>query len=204
MEMIPRSKFVDILQGIRHKKTIQARVLCILIWMTGKRPNEILNITAADISINGKHIRINIKGSKGGYSGPTILPLKDPLVKEVWEYSKNKFPEQFLFWAFRSKSKKNGAIKRFKKKQSDGTYSIVEKRYNKIYPNLSNNLWRWFNKWFNLPPYYFRHNRMTIAAAKLNANELMLLKGSRSMESIRPYLHYNEKMAKRIGAELIK
>lgn len=204
MATIPRDEFDKVLTTIKHRQLKQARALCILLWMTGKRPNEILNITAGDISKANTFIKINIKGSKGGYSTPTLLPLKDKLVEEVWNLSKDKFPDQYLFWAFRSKSKKKGAVKKIRKKQTDGSYQWIQKTYTKEYNNLANRLHYWFSKWFKVPAYYFRHNRLTLAAAKLDVNQLMLLKGAKTMESVRPYLHYSEKTSKKIAGELVK
>lgn len=205
METISRPQFEELLSRVKHRNLAQARALVIIIWMSGKRPNEILNITAGDISKVAKNLSIRIKGSKGGYAGIIQLPMSDVLVNEVWLYSKDKFPDQFLFWAFRSKSKKSSAIRRFRKKQADGTYSLIEKRYEKAYPNLANNLFYWFKKWFELPPYYFRHNRFTrLSEEGASIEEIRQAKGAKGYDSVMQYMHVSTRSAKKTAKLLIK
>lgn len=204
MQTILREDFAGYLDNVKHAQLKQARSMLVLLWATCKRPNEILQVRGGDVTRKGKYLQVKIPGSKGGFATPVLLPLRDTLVQEIWAYSKDKFPEQYLFWAFRSKSVKNGTVKTYRKKQADGTYAVVRKTYDRQYPALANNLLYWVNKWFGIPPYYFRHNRLTVAAGKLEANELRIMKGAKTFESVQPYLHYNEKMGKRIANELVK
>lgn len=205
METTPRNKFEEILPFVQHKQLVQARALVITLWMTGARPIEILNLTAGDFELDGSHLKIKIKTAKRGIGRVIELPLKDPLVKEIWSYAKDKLAGFFLFWAFRSKSKKSFTSVKIKKKGTDGSIETVHKRYEKSYEDISDRLHHWFKKWFNLPPYYFRHNRFTIMADyEDNIERLRQTKGAKGYDSVLRYMHSSAKSAKKTGKFLVK
>jgi len=204
METITRTEFDELLERVKHPQQDQARCLAILIWMTAARPSEILRLTGKDFVKERSYLIIKIKGSKGGFARPIPLPYKDTLVKEVWGYVKDKFPEMFVFWAFRSSSKKRKATVKIKKKMPDGTIGETVKEYQKEYPNLSNKLIYWFNRWFGIPPYYFRHNRCTLVAEKEDIEKVRLLKGAKSYNSTLRYMHQTARTTKKISKLLVK
>lgn len=205
METIPRSKFEDILPNVQHKQLVQARALVITLWMTGARPIEVLNLVAGDFELDGAHLKIKIKTAKRGIGRVIELPLKDVLVKEIWSYVKDKLPTFFIFWAFRSKSRKSFTAVKVKKKDHEGKIQIIQKRYDKPYADISDRLHHWFKKWFGIPPYYFRHNRFTIMADyEDNIERIRQTKGAKGYDSVLRYMHTSAKAAKKSGKYLVK
>ena len=205
METIPRPKFDELLKQVQHKQLTQARTLVIILWMTGARPIEVLNLVAGDFEPDGAFMKIKLRTAKRGIGRIIELPYKDPLVNEVWKYVKDKLPTFYIFWAFRSKSNKTFTKVMVKKKGSDGTIQMIEKRYNKPYHDVSNRLHHWFKKWFQLPPYYFRHNRFTIMADyEDNIERIRQTKGAKGYDSVLRYMHTSAKAARRSGKFLVK
>jgi len=86
----------------------------------------------------------------------------------------------------------------------DGTIGETVKEYQKEYPNLSNKLIYWFNRWFGIPPYYFRHNRCTLVAEKEDIEKVRLLKGAKSYNSTLRYMHQTARTTKKISKLLVK
>lgn len=204
LDPIDRKTFEEMLSNITDIKkkgapqyAKEARVLCIILWTSGGRPNEVLRLKAGDISKEGQNIQIKLPGSKRGNPRHIILPGKDALINEIWEYSKNKYPLLLLFRHFYSDKYRSYTTKLDKK-----TGGI--KRYEGHYPLVAGNFCYHFKRWFGIPPYFFRHSRMTTAAEKLSIPDLMQLKGSKTEMSVMPYLHATKKQAKKIGKELVK
>lgn len=203
---IRRPDIDKVLQNVKHRHSNQARLLVIAMWMTGARPNEVLALKAQDIRRSGEFIEIHLKGSKGGRARSLPVPADDPYMMQILEYSERLPPPMFLFWAFRSKKIRHGVKRTFINKSGER----ITKHYTKEYPDTAARLPYWFAKWFRpihadgVPPYYLRHNRMSISAEDLNPSELMLLKGSKSLESVTPYLHLSKETGQRVGRTLSK
>jgi hypothetical protein len=110
-----------------------------------------------------------------------------------------------LFPSFYSNSVRSGTtIKTRKWKEKETGIEHIGKRYEKNYPTVSAKLNYHFQQWFGFPAYVFRHNRMTIAAEKLNLEQLRKLKGAKTEASVVCYLHLTMKEAKKISKELVK
>lgn len=205
---IPRKLFIEKLDGIRyvHKTDANkpARVACILLWMTGARPNEVLRLRAGDFTRTTAHLIVQMPGSKGGNSRPIRLPLHDKLVIEIDDFVKDKYAEWVVFWQLQSKTIKNGTTRSFKSKGLNGEEVWKAKRYEKKYADISSKFAKSFRQWFDMPIYYLRHNRFTVAAEKLAINDLKDLKGAKSESSLMKYMHHTEKAGKRIAKELTK
>lgn len=204
METIPRERFEKLLKNVKHRDLKQARSLVSLIWMTGARPNEVLSLTRKDFYKEKSYLIIKIPGSKKGVARRISLPFRDPLVKEVWNYVKNKFPDFYVFFRFRSNSKRKGSNVRLKRRLPDGSTGWVTKKYDRSYPNLANRLHYWFLKWFDLPSYYFRHNRFTIMSETQSLEQVRIIKGARDHKSVFRYLHQTAKATQKSANSLIK
>lgn len=207
IETIPRKEFIEKMDAAEFKTDgfkKAFRCCAILLWMTAARPNEILRLQAKDLIKSGERLKVRIKGSKGGYEDAIPLPMNDKLVQEVWDFTKDKFADLYLFWQLQSQSKMQGVNRVSSKKGPDGTLIRKSKHYDREYPHLSNKIYRHFVKWFGVPPYYLRHNRMSVAGENLTINELMMLKRSKTEASVRPYLHLTSKSGRRIAKELTK
>lgn len=209
---ISRADIQMVLDNIKHQHTEQARVLVIIAWSSGARPNEYLRLTPEHFSRSTEFLEIKFPASKGSSARTISMPRykedgsDDPLTKEVFDYARKLFPKQFLFWFFRSEAVRHGVTKRYKKK--DGT--IVEKKYDKIYEYLSSKLGYYFPRWFDclfpdgVPPYYLRHNRATKLYEKAGSGATMETFGWKKEETMRKYMHKTKKMRKEIAKGLME
>jgi integrase len=204
MKTIPKDEFIPILDKVKHPSLPDARALLILLWSTGARPNEVLRLTRGDLEKKNNRLKVKMPGSKGGTARIIMLPIREPIINEVWKTYKNNPNERVLFWRFRSNAKRNGTTRVNYVKDQFGVEHRHVKHYPKQYQKLSSNLYHFVKKWFGVPPYYFRHNRLTIAAETETPEQLRQLKGSKTFESIIPYLHLSEKQARRISKVLVK
>lgn len=210
---ISREDIIHVLNSITHQYLVQARVLIIIAWASGSRPNEYLRLTPEHFSRTREFLEIKMPASKGSSARTISLPRylkdskkEDPLTTEVHDYVRKLFPRQWLFWFFRSDAKRHGVTKKYKKK--DGT--VVEKRYDKIYNYLSSKLSYYFPKWFSclfpdgIPPYYLRHNRATKVYEAVGSGGTMETFGWKKEETMKKYMHKTKKMRKEIGEALMK
>ena len=182
-----------IISNIEKKETKnkeQAISLVALLYTTGARPCEVLKIRGKDITKERNHIVVQTEGAKNGLNRPIRIPYKLNMVKRLYKYVTSIHPDMYLFFNFQSKYKRL-----YKKKNGE----IVEYKQN------SNNLRYYFNKWTNgeITPYFFRHNRFSKLVMKgISANEIMLMKGAKSMDSVRPYLHMSKEISKKIANKI--
>ncbi len=200
VEPIDKTQFKEMLEQVEHPKLKEARALCILLWTTAARPIEALQLNRDDIHKKDYSVWINLPGSKGSLARTIELPVRNDMVKELWHYVSHIFAGLDVFPTFYSATHRDRIQKRTKKGELKYYYGEKGKGY-QLY---SSNLIYWFKKWFDLPPYIFRHNRMTIAAEKLNKKQLMQLKGAKTEASVWVYVGLTKKEAKKIGRELVK
>lgn len=165
--------------------------MVIVSYYTGARPNEILRLRSKDIKRENNYVVVQVEGSKGGLPRPIYLRYKKPMVKELYKYCQALNPERFLFFHFRGSCQK----KRIKK---DGTIYFVNDSSYKLYYH--------FTKWFDIlpmgtiSPYYLRHNRFSAVSQKGGSMEdIRMLKGSKTLASVEPYLHMSTERAKKIA-----
>lgn len=210
---ISRSDIIQVIDNIDHQEIEQARVLVIIAWCSGSRPNEYLKLTPEHFSRSTNFLEIKMPSSKGSSARTISMPryltdnkTEDPLTKEVFEYTRKLFTKQYLFWFFRSDAIRNGVKKRYKKK--DGT--IIEKNYDKIYNYLSSKLGYYFPRWFDIlfpdgvPPYYLRHNRATKVYEAVGSGGTMETFGWKKEETMKKYMHKTKKMREEIGKALME
>ncbi len=78
----------------------------------------------------------------------------------------------------------------------------------KRYPELAGKLGYYFGKWFfnvegGISPYFLRHNRFSkLSEAGLSMQDIRMLKGSKTLESVNCYLHLSAKAAKNIAKKI--
>lgn len=209
---ISRQDINLVLQQLQHQHQEQAEVLLILAWSTGARPNEYLRLTPEHFSRSKDFLEIKLPSSKGS-SARTISMFRylkdtdeeDPLTKKVFDYQRKLFPKQYLFWFFRSDAMRVGVTKRYKRK--DGT--VVVKKYDKIYPEVSSKLRYYFPKWFDclfpdgVPPYYLRHNRATKVLEKAGREATIQTFGWKKEETLKKYSHLTKSSRKKVAEGLM-
>jgi len=212
LKQINRQDIQLVLDNIQHEYNRQARAMIIIAWASGARPNEYLRLTPEMFSKSKEYLEIKMPGSKGSAARVVSLPTidaeghTDTLTNEVYNYVRGLAPGQYLFWFFRSKSKRYGVTKRYKRK--DGT--IVEKSYDKTYDTLSNKLGYYFPRWFEVlfpdgvPPYYLRHNRATTLLETSGREATIMNQGWKTEVTLKRYTHKTPQMRKRIAGGLMK
>jgi integrase len=180
-----------VLDSLKHRFKLEARSLIICMYYTGARPNEILRLKTDDIIRDGKYLKITMQGSKRGLPRPIMLKISHPLVKEFDIYTKKLPLGVFIFYHFR-----NNYIRNYTSKSGEI----------KTITTISDKLRYYFKKWFSvlfpdgIPPYYLRHNRFSkLAEVGTSMEQLRQMKGSRTLDSVTPYLHMTKKTAIDIG-----
>lgn len=191
---IDKDQFQGMLERIEHPQKTQARALFILLYWTGRRPCEILDLTPENIHKEGRKLKITFPTAKRGFT-TTLFYILTPHFKEVWEYAAAAgFPGFKLFWAFRGKKGGGKHIKRVKWVTQKGEKRVKE------YNVISRRLRYWVEKWAGTTPYYFRHNRFSsMSASGARQQEILFAKGGRSLASVQPYIGLSKEQASRIS-----
>ncbi len=183
------------LGNVHGKHSREGKALILILYYTGARPNEVLNLRGKDVVKDDNYIVIRMKGSKGGLPRPIYLPYKNELVREIHKYSIGVFPDMLLFYNFRSENQRyitwklqSGEIRG--KEYIESTHKL---RYH-------------FKKWFesvidgSITPYFLRHNKFSTLAEKgVSMGDIMNLKGAKTLASVKPYTHMSTKAAKALA-----
>jgi integrase len=192
---IDKEKFKEMLKRIRTKHKLEARSMLIVMYYTGARPAEVLNLTAGDIiKASQSRIEITTRALKNGLRRKIRLKFNMLFIKELYKFSQGRPENMYLFPNFRSKTIRSNYY----------TTKTGERKI-KNYDYVSNKLGYYFNKWFqgDITPYFFRHNRFSkLMEEGASMEDIMLLKGSKSLDSVRPYLHMSTKKFEEIAKKI--
>lgn len=182
-----------VIENITGKYALEGKVMLALLYYTGARPVEILNLYSKDIKKEGSFLIVHISGGKKrALPRSFYLSLNKPHAATIYKYACGLMPELLLFSHYR-----NSYVRTINTKKGLTTNeSITDKlRY-------------YFKLWFAVldtpvTPYFLRHNRFSRLSEKgLTPSEIMQLKGARSIESVRPYLHMSTHTAKKISKKV--
>jgi integrase len=203
IKTINREQIDLVIKNIKHKYATHYKYYIMLLYLTGARPKELLLLTAKDFNQEANFLKIRIPGLKRGVTRTIFLSLKDPIIKEISNWTKNHYPEIILFWPLISDKKKVIIIK----KNVNGE----QKTYERTYHDMTNKIYYWFKKFFSIideansfSPYYLRHNRFSrLSEDDVSMQDIMVLKGGKSMESVRPYIHMSSNKAKKLSKKLV-
>lgn len=189
--IITEPEIHEALNNIKGKRAAEGRALLITLYYTGARPVEVLQLKAKHIKREGSYITIKVPGAKRGLPRTIYLPYRLHLVKELYKYATGVFMEMLLFYHYSNRyirlspSKKGGF--------NETIQSTDKLRY-------------YFKKWFTnrkITPYFLRHNRFSqLTEAGESQDTIMFLKGSKSLESVRPYLHLSTEKAKKVAKKI--
>jgi site-specific recombinase XerD len=172
----------------------EKRAFLIASYFSGARPNETLRLKPIDFSKEDSYILVKFKGSKRGLSRTIYLRYSNPMVKELWKYSRTIFDNAYLFYHLWSN---------YKRKKID--------KYGKVYylKEISGKLRYYFNKWFEgviddaIPPYYLRHSRFSALMQKdATHEEIRQLKGAKTIASVFPYSHMSSRSGKKMAKKI--
>jgi integrase len=175
----------------------QAKVLVLILYYTGARPAEVLELRSKAIKKKVNNLIIQIPPKKRGLPRPVYLNLKNPLIKTILNYSIKVYPEMLLFNNFRTKY-----IRRYTYKKDGVEFKGFRIEY-------TDGLRYYFKKWFSflieggIPPYFLRHNRFSrLSEEGASAEEIRFIKGSRTLESVTPYVHLSSKTAIKLSKKI--
>jgi site-specific recombinase XerD len=182
------------LSRIRGSHVKEGRALLIGLYYTGCRPNEMLKLKSHHVKDNGdSYYKVLLHGSKGGLPRTIYLQKKRAMVKEFAEYCLSLPPDMYAFFHYRDN------YVRLRDDKKGNEKSRLE---------CTNKL-RWFFKiWFGfvpggITPYFLRHNRFSKLSEKgASMEELRQIKGSKSFDSVYPYLHLSSKTAKSVAKKI--
>jgi site-specific recombinase XerD len=183
-------KALQNVKGVRGRYVQEGRGLLIGLYYTGGRPVEVLRCKGVDVEKEGNYVKVKLEGAKHGLTRIIYLPERLTLVKEFYNYARSVFPEQLLFYHYANK---------YVRKLPNGKERV--ETTNKIYYYIS--------KWFTgviaggITPYFLRHNRFSsLSMAGIKTEEIQQLKGSKTIEGVRPYLHLSSRTMKEIAKKI--
>lgn len=160
----------DLLLMMDVTKRRRNQALLGVLWVTGARPSELIELKKGDCGVNETSIAMDVvtkKKREGKWSlGKRTLEFKRPLPP--------KEDRIIEFLADYLKNCNEGKL-----------FPISTRTVERIVLRAGNNGLRRF-----LCPYNFRHTRMTLLAQKgATLDELLHFKGSTDIKSVRTYLH---------------
>lgn len=177
----------------------------LILYWSARRPIQVLELTRGqlrkttlkDIKTGEWNDFLEIEPApRKGEKPVTIYLMFDniPLLADFWNWAEGA-PEDFKpFYMLKSKQKHT-----VKWKTKTGQLREKENEY------ISSRMWYWANKFFEIPPYFLRHNRYTVM--RLNGatfEEIKTFKGAKTMASVEVYVHPDEETLRSISKNLIK
>jgi len=159
-------------------KTLRDKIALLLLFLTGPRPSELVELKAGDVYRKGNFCVVHFKTKKGGVSRDIYLPRRGKgnfprytnlLLDLIDEHYVD---EMKLLWGWKPYTVR------------DRIYAITKGE---------------------LAPYFFRHNINSLHS-KLGRSlqELKYLKGAKTIASVEPYVHISADVHKKIARGLAK
>lgn len=186
---IPDRDFKAMLDKLESPHKMEAQALAAMVYLSGRRPIEVVDLKVKDIAIKPAHIRIVFRTAKKGRATLVHLPHTSkitPYFSRHFERLPTTWKDWFVFHSFRSKAKRTVKIK------NKRTGEIKEKQY----LAQANKLHHHFTKWFGVPTYFLRHNRFSkMSEAGADLQEITYAKGSNDPRSAMRYVHLSAKRA---------
>lgn len=164
------------------------KAFLIMLYYTGARPIELLQLKPKQFEKKGTYLTIQIPTAKRGVPRIISIPFARKYVTELYRYVQGVYEEVYIFYDLISKRSRE-----FKtKKQEIRDYVVITDR-----------VYYYIKKWINVNPYFLRHSRMS-ALSQNGADliELQHFKGSKRTDSVLPYLHMSSKISEKIGRKL--
>jgi integrase len=158
----------------RNAETRREKAWLVVLYLTGCRPQEAIELKKEQITIDGTTITFRIETKKlAERKNRRFMVVKRTLVLNLpKDHHYIRTLESYL-----NRYSPNDLIFQFSKKTG---YNIVSKICKKALG-------------LELCPYNFRHSRMTLMAeAGATDEEIMRFKGARSIRSVHPYIHARE------------
>ena len=169
---------------------LQTKAFITVLYYTACRPCEALQLKGSSGRKAQGYLNIQIPGAKKGL--PRNLPLKTTLpgIPELHAYMSSVFPDMLLFPDLRS-----NYIRTFTRK--DGTPYQLTITSAKVYYLLK----KCFGEM--ITPYFMRHSRLSqLSSDGAQMEQLMMWKGGKSVQCVRPYLHLSSDVSKQLARKI--
>jgi integrase len=147
------------------------RIWITILWLTGARPAEVLEMKKKDISfMEDGRIQFILANKKLGRDGKFVVNRRKLILRIDMTSRYYKVLKRYL-----------NRIK----EDDDDVFQFSRRTGYNIIDRIG-----WDALGVNICPYNFRHSRLTLLAEKgATETELMRYKGSFTRQSVRPYLH---------------
>lgn len=162
------------------------RDMFVLLYYTGCRPVQLLkdNFTTSNVSKEGSKLKVIIPPAKNGSPFTFYLSFK-------------KFGITQLYKNFQKLPHNTNPFSKFAQKY---VRKVINKKGDvKYYVEHSDKFRYYFKKWClvlsdnPIPPYFLRHSRFSSMSQEgASGEDIMFAKGSKSYDSVRPYLHMSK------------
>lgn len=209
-EVMTPKEFYEKLQELKKDKRIKPHLFnpfkyfFLLLFWTGARPGQTLELQAQNFRKTqlldrekneyNEYLAIDIPPKKHEKLGEVYLSFDNiPLLDKLWQWVESA-PEGYTpFHALFSRGKRLIKWKSGKGHQS------------KEYKDLAARMFYWSIKLFEVPPYFFRHNRFTDMKLKgAKAEDIKTFKRARTMASVEAYIHPDEEELRQLAKNIIK
>lgn len=185
------------LSNVKGKYTRMGRALLILLYYTGCRPVEALQLRSADVRQEERCLVVFLRTAKRGVAREIFLPLNNDHIKELKQYLFGMPPSSYVFYGYVSRAKHR------KKHKKDGSVYYISQTTHKLQHH--------FKMWFRgvrdggITPYFLRHNCFSrLAEMGHDQLDIKYLKGAKQLKSVEPYLHVSSVKAKKLSLSLNK
>lgn len=159
---------------LKKCRTVREKMLLILLFITGARSSEIIQLKSDDIIKDGTYLSIHLKTMKRGRNRILKVPMRNGTSSFV------KYSRMLL-------------------KLVDDTFLTGQN----IFPAWSNvKIHKIISRVTNeeLNPYFFRHNVMSILSMSgASIQQIQFWKGAKDVKSVQPYLHISREEQTKIG-----
>lgn len=191
ISLITPQQLLAAMKNVRGRNAAAGRALLICLFWTGARPVEVLDLRTRHFTKEDNNLAIQIRGAKKGLSRKLHFPFNRLGISELWRYSQSFPSETLVFWPYRSRKVRQ---------QTLPSGRVVE------YTETTARLWFHFKNWFKgvtdppINPYFLRHNRLSsLSENGASMQELRMFKGSKTVESITPYVHLSGQARKKLA-----
>lgn len=169
MDRLPsREELVSMLKATDNKRN---QVIVSLLYFTGARPSELLELEKKDFLVTETYIKIKVPTKKKKTGGKWSLKYREIQLARGFGKDKDNLIELIAWYVQRAEE---GIM-----------FPMTTRNLHYIVNTLA-------KKGLNRRgcPYLFRHNRLTMQATKgATVEELMYFKGASDIRSVSPYLH---------------
>lgn len=167
------------LGNLKGEHLQQARALLILLYYSGCRPAEAVEVIGKDIQKVGSFLEVNLKGLKHGNDRKILISIGKKFVTELYTYASHLFPEMYIFSHFKTDGRQTINGKEYIRNAYKVNYH-VKKAFKGVLPE-------------DTVAYFLRHNRFSSMSEQgASPEQIRHYKGAKTLDSVVPYLHLSK------------